>query len=481
MKQITYKKINTYEDASAFLEGFINYEKRSRVPYDAARFKLERTQVLLDLLGNPERNLNIIHIAGTKGKGSTATILESCLRHSGYSTGLLTSPHLYDVRERIRLDSHPVSRRTFCSIADRLRNILSAEWENAFATLPTYFELLTAMALEAFQRHNADWSIIEVGMGGRLDSTNVVSPACCVITPVEFDHTHILGSTIEKIAREKAGIIKPGVPVILSKQPYSEARKVILNRAAELNCELWETGKDVKITGSEPLTIPKNETRGSAGWDFEIKTPLTHHTSLHINLLGEHQLENCAAAVGALDMLGNRGLLPQPAAIRDGMEKCTIEARMELVQTTPPLIIDTAHTARSIRALVNAVRTHFPGRKLTVVFGCASDKNWKEMLGILKKASHHLVTTMSSATPRAADCHMLAEYAREIEIPQVEEIKSPVEATRQALRSAGGDEVVCVTGSFYVAGEVRVASAHKCAKAPKNKSGGDKENIERVN
>jgi dihydrofolate synthase/folylpolyglutamate synthase len=447
----------SFQEAVDFLEKAIDYEKRTAVKYTDKNFNIGRTEALLEYLGNPHRAFPLIHVAGTKGKGTTAALLESCLRKAGFRTGLHTSPHLVSVCERMLVNGAPATEDEFCRLLSIVRDYVTEKRYKARDTAPTYFEITTSLSFKHFQQKGVEWAVIETGLGGRLDSTNVVLPECAVITAIGFDHMDKLGDTIEKIAGEKAGIFKTGVPVVLASQTYPAALEVLRRVAEDRNCPRWEVGREVKVLRKKVIAASPDDAQAQAGWKFDIQTPVRTYRDLFCPLLGAHQVQNCATAVAVLDMLAERGRLNiAPQAVRDGLASCRWPARVELLRRAPPFILDAAHTVESVQALLEALDAHFPARPVRFVFGCSHDKNWRAMLKLLAPRAATLFTTQSKS-PRATDSAELAAVARELGMASARSIASPVEAVREALSAAQRTDVVCVTGSFFVAGEVRKA------------------------
>ena len=447
----------SFQEARDFLEKAINYEKRVAWKYTEKTFDLRRMEELLAQLGNPHRALRVIHIAGTKGKGTTAALIASCLQAAGYRTGLHTSPHLVSICERMVVDGQSVSESEFCRLLGLARAYIDKKRRESRDDAPTYFEATTALAFKHFQEQQVDWAVVEVGLGGRLDSTNVVSPECCVITLIGFDHMDKLGDTVEKIAGEKAGIIKRAVPVVLANQKYPGALGVLRERADAMGCPRWEVGREVTIGTMQPLAAPMNDSEASVGWRFTLNTPRHAYKDLFCSLLGAHQVENCATAVGTLEMLADAGKLKiEPEAVRRGIASCRWPARVELLQRRPALVLDAAHTVESVEALLAALEAHFPGRPLRMVFGCSQDKNYEAMLRLIVPRCTSLITTQANS-PRAMDAQQLGWLAFQIGLKNIRAVISPPEAVRECLRAAAAHEIVSVTGSFFVAGEVAEA------------------------
>jgi len=450
--------IGSYEDAVSFLEQGINYEKTRRWAYNTRYLNLGRMEALLAQLGDPHRRYHVLHVAGTKGKGSTGASAARLLTRAGRRTGLLTSPHLVTPRERIRVDGRMIEPEHFRRGVEKMRPYVQArrEVEAEGDRAPTYFEMLTALALDHFAEQQVEWAVVEVGLGGRLDSTNVVAPDCCVVTSIGFDHMDKLGDTAEAIAGEKADIIKPGVPVVIGRQQYPGALETLRRVADERGCPRWEVGRELTITAREPLCAPRERPEAPVGWRFTLKTPSGHH-DLTTPLLGAHQLENLAAAVGAVELASAHDA-PEvpPQVVHRAIAEFRLPGRIEVLQRRPALILDVAHTVESVRALLDALETHFPGRAVRVVFGCSADKNLRGMLEALRGRCNALTATQAQDMPRALPAQEIAAAARELNFPcGVKTAPNAVEAVETALAEAQPDDVVCITGSFFTAGEVR--------------------------
>ncbi len=455
--------IATYEDAVRFLEEGINYERTRRWAYNTRYLNLGRMEGLLHALGDPHRRYRVLHVAGTKGKGSTAGAAAHLLTRAGMRTGLITSPHLVTHRERIRIDGQMIDPRPFVLGVRRMQPYVAARrvHEAAADRAPTYFEMLTALGFEHFAQQQVDWAVVEVGLGGRLDSTNVVSPDCCVVTTIGFDHMDKLGETAEAIAGEKGGIIKPGVPVVLGRQQYPDALAALRRIADERGCPRREVGRELTITAREPLSAPKEQPDAPIGWRFTLKTPAAEYADLTTPLLGAHQLDNLAAAIGAVEMAAERaGFGLTEDVVRQAVAEFSVPARVEVMQRGPAFILDVAHTVESVRALLDTLEAHFPGRAVRVVFGCSADKDVPGLLGALRGRCTAFTATQASDMPRALPAEEVAAAARELGFEEavpggIRVTPSVVEAVETALSDAHPDEVVVLTGSFFTAGEVR--------------------------
>jgi dihydrofolate synthase/folylpolyglutamate synthase len=447
----------TYDEALAFWYGRTNYEVKAAAPAD---LKLERMRAFLRHLGDPHRRLRCVHVAGTKGKGSTAAMLAAVLRAAGYRVGLFTSPHLVRVEERVQVDGVPIGpgelAALMADIAPAVRAVEAADG-------PTFFEIGTAVGLLHFVRRRVDVAVVEVGLGGRFDSTNVITPLVSVVTSVGLDHTAQLGNTVEAIAYQKAGIIKRRVPAV-SGVPEPGPRDVIRRVAAELDAPLWERGREFDYTlardeASGELT-PPGEAPQPGGLRpplATIRTPRGVYPGLRVNLLGEHQAANAAVAVATVERLRDAGLVIPDAAIRTGLERVEWPARVEVVRRRPWVVIDSAHNVPSAEALVATLRQAVPaaGAK-ACVFAVSSDKPYREMLRVLAGYFDRLHLTRYGNNPRCVPPEALAADLAAV-APGTPAAVHPAAAGAfdAATAAAGADDLVCVTGSVFLAGELR--------------------------
>ncbi|HLY11638.1 MAG TPA: folylpolyglutamate synthase/dihydrofolate synthase family protein [Planctomycetota bacterium] len=405
--------IRSYPDALAFLKTFTDYERMASV-YTPGDYNLERMRRLLSAVGNPERAFLSLHIAGTKGKGSTAHLAEALLREAGYRTGLYTSPHLIDLRERIRLDGTPIREADFTRVM--------ATMEPQLRRLkPTYFETMTAVAFLAFAEQGVDYAVVEVGLGGRLDATNVLRPAACAITTIDYDHMDKLGHTLEAIAGEKAGILKPGVPAVSS--PQAPAARRVLNARG-------------------PVAYPRFRVLSSRGFVLKFTVEGRRYD---LPVLGEHQAANAATALALVE---RSGAIVSPGTARRAFRKIRLPGRVERVGRRPTMIVDAAHNPVSARALAAALES-VPRRRLLLVFGASADKDYRSMLRTLLPAADLAIFT-KAASPRAAAPSDLMKVAKGR--PAVA-AGSVARALALARKAAGPEDAIVVTGSFYVAGE----------------------------
>ena len=485
----------THADALAFWYGRINYEVRAAGPGD---LKLERMRALLRLLGDPHDRLRVVHVTGTKGKGSTCAMLAAVLRAAGYRVGLFTSPHLERVEERIQVDGVPI---TAAELVARMEEVAPAVRAlEAAGPGPTFFEIGTALGFLHFVRRRVDVAVVEVGLGGRFDSTNVVAPLVAVVTSVGLDHTAQLGNTVEAIAWEKGGIIKRRVPAV-SGVTDPGPRDVIRKVAADLGAPLWELGRDFGYeyrasghgphplapspaggggTGEKTQTPPPGplpwEGRGSKAEDLlssspspwggggrgegsvSATIPTPRGTGVYrLGLLGGHQAHNAAVAVAALDRLRDAGLSAPDRAVRDGLAGVRWPARVELVGQNPWVVLDTAHNVPSAEALVNTLSESVPaaGRK-SVVLAVSADKDVPGILRALAGYFDHFHLTRYGNNPRGVPPGRLSELLAEVAPGTAATVHPTAAAAWQAARAAAGpDDLVCVTGSVFLAGELR--------------------------
>lgn len=454
-----------YQDALDIIFDYVNYEKQARYPYDAVTFNLSRMEQVLEKLGRPHDRFRCVHIAGTKGKGSTSAMTESVLRAAGYKTGLYTSPHLHTFRERIRLNGG-LMRKT--ELVDLLNHCLPA-----ISATPdiTAFEIMTALAFEYFAQSQVDWAVLEVGLGGRLDATNVVHPAVCAITSLSYDHVELLGHTLSLIAFEKAGIIKPGVPVVSAPQE-PEAMAVIQRVCTDTGARLVNIGQDwVYEPDGADLSGQVLTVRGPNG------DPVLR--DLRIPLLGRHQRDNATTAIAILQELRDQGVQISEEALRAGLAAARWPGRFELLQKRPALVVDSAHNENSAQKLRAALATYFPRpprRQLAVIFGASADK---DIIGMLKtflepeevtgyRPADKIIVT-KSGHPRSAVPAQLADLVRSVNTNCPISVHSNLDsALNEALAWAGPDDLICVTGSIFVVAQARRtwAARHPNAFAP---------------
>jgi len=435
------RSIRTYRAALEFLNARTDYEKMVRVGYNHTNFNLSRMLRILAALGNPHKKIKTVHVAGTKGKGSTCHMVAAMLQNAGYRTGLYTSPHIVDLRERIAIDGELIAESEFTRLMAKLAPVVYRMQRDE----PTFFEILTAAAFLHFASRKVDIAVIETGLGGRLDSTNVIKPEACGIVSISYDHMAQLGNTLEKIAEEKAGIFKPGVPAISA--PQVPAVKRVLRKVAErVGCPLRFIGEDIEFSYRfECSRVSGPHTRVC------MATPTTRFDHLRVPLLGEHQAHNCGVALGLIDALRQRGWMIDEQDAIDGLAKVRVQGRLELIRDMPRTIVDAAHNAASVGALMRAVGQNITYDSMVVIFGCCQDKDIDGMLQQLQLGADKVIFT-SSGTPRSADPHEL--HTRFVEKSQkMAQVGETLEEAYQiACKSVTREDLICITGSVYLVG-----------------------------
>ncbi|MGB9775385.1 MAG: bifunctional folylpolyglutamate synthase/dihydrofolate synthase [Anaerolineae bacterium] len=448
----------TYREAIEYLHSLTDYEKRRIERYSPETLDLSRVERLLDMVGNPHRLYPSVHIAGTKGKGSTSAIIESALRAAGYRTGFYTSPHLHTFRERIRTGADLISRQDVVALVEEFRPLI--------ARIPgiTTFEAITAIAFTYFARQKIDILVAEVGLGGRLDATNVIRPEVAVITSLSLDHTYLLGNTLPEIAAEKAGIIKDGIPVVTAPQ-RPEALAVIEETARARQAPLTVVGRDwVWEPGPFDLKGQSFTVRhGGAG--FIPQDDLAG--AYWIPLLGRHQLENATTALAALQILRERGFRLPRAAVQEGIRTVQWPGRLEVLSADPLVVVDCAHNPYSTEVLREALREWFPGRRWVLIFGASADKDIPGMLRALLPITAHLIVTRSDH-PRSATPVELADMAASVG-GGAEIAVNIRRAFQRALMLVEPDTGILVTGSIFLVAEAREEWAdHNGQPVPEN-------------
>lgn len=445
------------KSALDFLYSRIDYERLANVPYNLDAFKLSRMRQLLERVGDPHLGLKAVHIAGTKGKGSTAAMIAAATRAAGYRTALYTSPHLERLEERFVIDGACVSELEFVTLAAELLPVVERmDAEGLTGGIGgglTFFEITTALGFLYFARHHVDIAVLEVGLGGRLDSTNVCNPEVSVITSISFDHTKQLGSTLAEIAGEKAGIIKPKIPVI-SGVTADEPRKVIQSVAAELAAPMLQRGSDFDYENVRRFADDPAERFDY--WEAS-NTSREGLEGLGIALLGEHQCANAAVAIAALRQLARQGWSIPEAAIRQGLSSARCSSRIEIFGTKPTVILDVAHNVASIQALVDVLRERFPGKKPAVIFASSRDKDVAGIMKLLLPACETMILTRYVTNPRAMELAELEAIAADAAThltppPSIVTAPTPAAAWHRALGT--GSELICITGSFFLAADM---------------------------
>lgn len=426
----------TYNKALDYLYSFVDYSLKHSSELAKADFNLDRMFALMDSLGNPQQKYPTIHVAGTKGKGSVSALCASGLKFAGLKVGLYTSPHLLDYCERIQINGQPVSHAELVELVEIVKPAV-AKIEKL-----TTFEIITALGFLAFARQKVDVAVIEVGLGGRLDATNVVTPKVSVITSLSYDHMAVLGNTLALIAGEKAGIIKPGVPVVSAPQK-AEALKVLERVATEKQAPFTLVGRDITY---KPLNHSLDGQSLQLSTNFEPSNFLT----FELPLLGLHQVENAAIAYAALKA---SGLDVSDKAIQKGFAEVKWPARFEVVRREPPVIFDSAHNQDSFEKLTRTLEDYFPGRPVYLIFGASEDKNIPGMFAEIAPKVKLLLVTRANH-PRALEPEKIQELARQAKVPN--EAAVPVEAAlARALEMSEKDgSIVLSAGSMFVTAEV---------------------------
>jgi dihydrofolate synthase/folylpolyglutamate synthase len=438
-----------YKSALRFLETLTDYERLRIVRYNTQNFDLDRMRHLLKKLGNPHEQYKSVHIAGTKGKGSTCAMVANMLTANGYKVGLYTSPHLVDIRERIQINGVMIPHADFSRLIRLVEPIVARA-----KPMPTFFDVMTAVAFKYFAEQKIDIAIVETGLGGRLDSTNVLKPEVTGITNISKDHMAQLGHTLPKIAEEKAGIFKPGVPAIsVSQEPEVEA---VLKRHAE------KVGAPFDITGKTIEFSYRFEATRMLGPHNRIclTTPNSKFEHLAVPMMGEHQAINCGLALALIDKLKTRGFNVNDSKAMEGLAKTSMPGRMELISTQPRVLVDGAHNAASLDALMKAVGQHIPYDSMVVIFGCCADKDIPGMLDRITSGADKVIFTKVDSIRTANPDELAARYV-ELYGKMAQVARSLEEALAIANRAVTREDLICITGSFYLVGEAKKYFATK--------------------
>jgi dihydrofolate synthase/folylpolyglutamate synthase len=443
------KPFKSYKKAIDYLSELTNYEKEKVVRYNTSTFNLNRMKKLLSLVGNPHKKINAIHIAGTKGKGSTAAMLGKMLHANGYKVGLYMSPHITHLHERIMVDFEMINNSEMVSLMNRLYSPVEKMRKK---DRPSFFEIMTTIAFMYFVDKKTDVAVIETGLGGRLDSTNVIKPKVIGITSLSIDHQSQLGNSIEEIAREKAGIFKKGVPVVTVAQP-DEAISVLKEHADLVEAPLEITGKDIDFS---------YRFEASRKYGPHTRICLTTATSkfehLRVPLHGTHQAINCSLALAMLDKLKASGFEIDNKKATDGLSEVKLAGRMEMIYRDPRVLIDAAHNAASVKALMHAVGQHIPYDSMVVIFGCNQDKDIDGMLREIRLGADKVIFTRSS-WPKAVSPEELGERYSEISGKMYQTASCLSEAIGLAQNAVGREDLICITGSIYLIGQAKKMSS----------------------
>lgn len=456
----------TYPETTRYLESFINYEKIPAYPYKES-LKLERIKNFLAALDNPQNTLKCIHIAGTKGKGSTCAFVAYILRAAGYKVGLYTSPHLSDFRERIRVLSYQpsafssqpaadfegmISKNELTGLVEKLKPAIEKYNKNSKYGPLSFFEVYTTLAFIYFKEKKVDFAVLETGLGGRLDATNVVLPLVAAITPISYEHTQKLGVTLREIAAEKAGIIKTPDLTVISAPQEEEAAQVIRNRSKVAGARLYEVNRDIKYQKAEDK--------------FSVKGIFDEYPDLKIRLLGSHQIINATVAVGIVEALKFYDFFVDAASLRKGLLHTIWPGRCEVVQQDPLVVLDGAQNIASSSALKKAIRENFlcsrsasgrglkgKNKRLILVIGISNDKDLKGICAQLRGLADEIVLTKAN-NPRATPPGILAKYFNGKKVYLTNNVREAREKTKAIAKKK---DLILVTGSLFVVGEFRNA------------------------
>jgi dihydrofolate synthase / folylpolyglutamate synthase len=444
---------DAYRSAIAFLYSRVDHEQSVSMPYGGQVLKLSRMRSLLKRLGNPQQGLAILHVAGTKGKGSTAAMAAAILTAAGYRTGLFTSPHLDRVEERLAIDGRPCPSERLAALIQRVAPVVEA-MDRRSPSGPTFFEIITAVALLYFAESKVDAAVLEVGLGGRLDSTNVCRPLVTAITSISLDHTEQLGDTLAAIAGEKAGIIKRGVPIV-SGVTEPEARDVIREIATQRRARLVELGTDFDFVYRPPRGLEQGPARGTVDVGCHAGRQAVAYRGLELGLLGRHQAANAAVALAAVAELQRHGWQIPEQAIRRGLAGMTWPARVEVLSRRPTVVLDAAHNAASVAALVDTLDEAFAVRRRVVIFAASQGKDLAGMLQVLLARFDEVILARYLDSPRAVPVEQLAALAAEVSGRRFHVCPTPADAWQLARSLAAPEDLISITGSFFIAAQMR--------------------------
>jgi dihydrofolate synthase/folylpolyglutamate synthase len=455
--------LTAHQRASNFLLDRINYERVTELPYGKRHMKLDRMRDLLNRLGNPDAGLPIVHVAGTKGKGSTSAMVAGILHAAGYEAGLFTSPHLEHIEERFVVNGVACPSGDLIALVEQLRPVVEQMDREAAvdgSLGPTYFELTTAIALMYFAQRKVDIAVLEVGLGGRLDSTNVCQPILTVITSISLDHTKQLGGTIEEIAAEKAGIIKPGVPVLCG--PLKNGpRQVIAEIARQHGSRMIESSRDFTFDYRPPSNYERHGRLGRFDFSGDLGGEDAELTNIPLKMLGDHQAANAALAIAITAKLRRQGWSISSDAIRETFSQLVLPGRIELIRRQPAVVLDVAHNVAAVEALVKVLITCFSCKERTLVLAATKDKDVSGIVRVLVPYFQRIIVTEYHNNLRFVSTGKLGTLVREELAKQnrtatvVIEHSLPSEAWKTARQLTKPDELICVTGSFFIAAELR--------------------------
>ena len=440
-----------YKAALAYIEEFIDYERSPDFSRQARLYNLNRISLLLELLGNPHDRLQVIHIAGSKGKGSTAALIASVLTQAGYKTGLFTSPHLITPRERCRIDGDLISKADVAFYVEKLKPAIETVSTSEFGRV-SFFEIYTALAFSYFADKATDFAVIEVGLGGRLDATNVVTPVATVITPIGLEHTAILGETYTEIAGEKAEIIKQKCPLALAPQ-HPEARTVFEKVASERNAPIVEpknvVGRDCSASSSR---LVRNADGLPVAQEFDVETDSESYPQLTMPLLGHHQFINATTAVTAIECLKQKGYIVPKASVYAGFKNVQWHGRIQRIRSSPIVVLDGAHSPASMEALCSTLRQSFRYDRVTFIVSLMRDKNLTAIGNIVSQTADFVIATQVLNNPRVMSAEEILD-AWENTCEKISACSTPEKAITRALSGASPTDLICITGSLYLVGQ----------------------------
>ena len=440
-----------YKAALAYIEGFIDYERSPDFSRQARLYNLNRISLLLELLGNPHDRLQVIHIAGSKGKGSTAALIASVLTQAGYKTGLFTSPHLITPRERCRIDGDLISKADVAFYVEKLKPAIETVSTSEFGRV-SFFEIYTALAFSYFADKATDFAVIEVGLGGRLDATNVVTPVATVITPIGLEHTAILGETYTEIAGEKAEIIKQKCPLALAPQ-HPEARTVFEKVASERNAPIVEpknlVGRDCSASSSR---LVRNADGLPVAQEFDVETDSESYPQLTMPLLGHHQFINATTAVTAIECLKQKGYIVPKTSVYAGFKNVQWQGRIQRIRSSPIVVLDGAHSPASMEALCSTLRQSFRYDRVTFIVSLMRDKNLTAIGNIVSQTADFVIATQVLNNPRVMSAEEILD-AWENTCEKISACSTPEKAITRALSGASPTDLICITGSLYLVGQ----------------------------
>ncbi len=426
-----------------------NYQKSIEYIYNLNKFGiklgLNNISQLLSLLDNPHLKIRTIHVAGTNGKGSTSTVIQSILKSAGYRVGLYTSPHLVSFEERIKINEEFISQHEVYDYLEKIKPAIKKVSNTAGCQHPTFFEVVTAMAFLYFYEKMVDFAVIEVGLGGRLDATNVCRPLVSVITHIDFDHVDRLGNTLSKIAAEKGAIIKKNTPVVSALQ-LPEAGKVIKDIALKMDSPLYSYGKEIN---SIPI---KSQLDGNY---FDYKGVFNDLKSVFVPLAGEYQIENTSLAIATIELLKNMNVKIKNEDIINGTKDSRWPGRFEIIREKPMIILDGAHNSNGINQFIFNMKKLLPDKKIIVILGIFQDKDYSAIIKTVIPQAHQVILTMADS-PRATPLPILYEIAKHyIDADKLIETKNVSDAIEKSLQIAQEDDVICITGSLYTVGDAK--------------------------